>query len=170
LERLRFNFCSPYLSKDRYRAGGIPPRLSITAATAAFDDGIAGMNTQLSFAHTAKHPSFTNTDPLRTDLSDLGPKQARHLAHVVHLREGTLLLVREGATTQGWRDRFRARLRTCGPWNEIQVQEYFAATYGVNSRAWPISIARIAEVFSPDEQERSIAVARDTPEVRAFLS
>lgn len=92
------------------------------------------------------------------------------LAHVVHLSEGTLLLVREGAATHGWRDRFRARLRTCGPWNEGQVQDYFMLTYGSDARRWPISMASIAQIFAADQLDRSIAVARDTPEVRAFLS
>lgn len=92
------------------------------------------------------------------------------LAHVVHLSEGTLLLVAEGAATHGWRDRFRARLRTCGPWNEGQVQDYFLLTYGIDARRWPISKASIARIFAPDQLDRSIAVARDTPEVRAFLS
>ena len=92
------------------------------------------------------------------------------LAHVVHLSEGTLLLVREGTATHGWRDGFRARLRTCGPWNEMQVQDYFLLTYGTDARRWPISMASIAQIFATDQLDRNIAVARDTPEVRAFLS
>jgi hypothetical protein len=98
------------------------------------------------------------------------PAPKPHLAHVLHLRQGTLLLVREDAATQGWRERFRARSRTCGPWNEAQVQEYFSTTYGSDTRAWPMSVASIAQIFSIDSPDRSIAVARDTPEVRAFLS
>ncbi len=130
------------------------------------------MNTHATFEHPPSYPRFSAPLPAHQSSPELRANQARpmHLAHVVHLREGTLLLVREGAATQGWRDRFRARLRTCGPWSEAQVQDYFLTTYGADPRMWPISIASIAQVFSPDELERSIAVARDTPEVRAFLS
>ena len=113
-------------------------------------------------------PNHSNSQPARFGAPAATARA--QLAHVVHLSEGTLLLVREGAATHGWRDRFRARLRTCGPWNEIQVQDYFLLTYGSDARRWPISMASIAQIFAPDQMDRSIAVARDTPEVRAFLS
>ena len=117
-------------------------------------------------------PNHSTQQPTRYGAPISAPTNAvrAHLAHVVHLSEGTLLLVREGTATHGWRDRFRARLRTCGPWNEVQVQDYFLLTYGADARRWPISMASIAQIFAPDQLDRSIAVARDTPEVRAFLS
>ena len=120
-------------------------------------------------------PSASLGNPLHSyGRSSSAHSNARHpaaqLAHVVHLSEGTLLLVRESSATNGWRERFRARLRTCGPWSEAQVQDYFVTTYGSDLRRWPISMLRIAQVFSAEQPEQSIAVARDTPEVRAFLS
>ena len=124
--------------------------------------------------NTHANLNFTNPQQPRFYATTSGSAAAARthpqLAHVVHLSEGTLLLVREGAATHGWRDRFRARLRTCGPWNEVQVQDYFLLTYGADARRWPISMASIAQIFAPDQLDRSIAVARDTPEVRAFLS
>ncbi len=105
-----------------------------------------------------------------SNLNYSNPQQAHFYAPTSGLSESSLLLVAEGAATHGWRDRFRTRLRTCGPWSELQLQDYFLLTYGADTRRWPISMASIAQIFPSDRLDRSIAVARNTPEVRAFLS
>ena len=116
-----------------------------------------------------KPPEWDVFEGLTVDSAD-APLALATLAYVVHLKEGSVILLRDDESSGAWRRQFNARLRTCGPWDEEQVVDYLSMTYGSDAAKWPFSKATIARVFHDPKPDRWLAIARDTPAVHSYLS